>query len=88
MSRGGICTLYRSLARQLADLGASVTMITQEPPHPLQAKDVTVVSLPRTEDLVQHREAVADAVKAVRGLRRRRLVTLAVGARRWWYQVR
>ncbi|WP_435204912.1 hypothetical protein [Micromonospora sp. bgisy143] len=61
VSRGGICTLYRALARQLANLGASVTMITQESPHPLQAQDVTVVSLPRTEDLAQHREAVADA---------------------------
>ncbi|WP_431728487.1 glycosyltransferase family 4 protein [Verrucosispora sp. TAA-831] len=66
VSRGGICTLYRSLARHLANLGASVTMITQESPHPLQGRDVTVVSLPRTEDLVQHREAVADALDAVR----------------------
>lgn len=56
LTRGGICTVYKSVARQLAARGAAVTLITQHSPHPLQISGVTTVSLPRTENLTQHRE--------------------------------
>lgn len=39
-----------------------MTLITQHSPHPLQISGVTTVSLPRTENLTQHREGVARAL--------------------------
>lgn len=65
VTRGGICTVYRSLAAHLTDQGASVTLVTQESPHPVRMPGVTVVSLPRTENLNVHRSAVAEALHDV-----------------------
>jgi D-inositol-3-phosphate glycosyltransferase len=61
-TRGGICTVYKALARQLAARGASVTLITQHSPRPVRISGVTTVSLPRTENLTEHRNAVALAI--------------------------
>lgn len=65
VTRGGICTVYRSLAAHLTEQGASVTLVTQESPHPVRMPGVTVVSLPRTENVKVHRGAVADALHDV-----------------------
>lgn len=65
VTRGGICTVYRNLADRLADRGHTITLITQDSPAPLPAQPrpgISVLSLPRTEDLDAHRAAVADAV--------------------------
>jgi D-inositol-3-phosphate glycosyltransferase len=60
ITRGGICTLYRALADQLAATGHHVTLITQTSPHPVQPTGrIDVVTVPRTEDLPAHRAAVA-----------------------------
>jgi D-inositol-3-phosphate glycosyltransferase len=61
-TRGGICTVYKALARQLAARGASVTLITQHSPRPVRISGVTTVSLPRTENRTEHRNAVALAI--------------------------
>jgi D-inositol-3-phosphate glycosyltransferase len=65
VTRGGICTLYRSLAAELARLGHCVALLGQETPHPVTAPGVQVVTLPRTEDLDAHRRAVAAAVDRI-----------------------
>ncbi|MGW0249291.1 glycosyltransferase family 4 protein [Nocardia goodfellowii] len=60
ITRGGICTLYRTLATHLAARGHHLTLITQESPHPLAAETgVSIETLPRTDDLAQHRRSVA-----------------------------
>jgi D-inositol-3-phosphate glycosyltransferase len=65
ITRGGICTLYRSLATELTRLGHHVTMLGQATPHPVTAPGVRMVTLPRTEDLDTHRRAVAAAVDRI-----------------------
>jgi nucleoside-diphosphate-sugar epimerase len=55
VTRGGICTLYRALVPRLRAAGHDVILITQDSPHPLVLDGITVVSLPRTEDLEAHR---------------------------------
>ncbi|MGH8877705.1 MAG: glycosyltransferase family 4 protein [Stackebrandtia sp.] len=62
ITRGGICTVYRALARRLAAAGHHVTVLTQTTPHPLREWGVEVVELPRTDDLAAHRRAVTDAL--------------------------
>lgn len=59
VTRGGICTLYRSLAAQMTTRGVQVSVITQDTVHPIQLDGVTVHTLPRTDDLKVHRQAVA-----------------------------
>ncbi|MEV0395386.1 glycosyltransferase family 4 protein [Polymorphospora rubra] len=66
LTRGGICTLYRSLAAQMAARGHAVTLITQATPHPITLNGVEVATLPRTEDLPAHRAAVADLLDRLR----------------------
>lgn len=64
LTRGGICTVYRSLATQMAARGHKVTMITQTTPHPMTADPgIAVEVLPRTEDLQAHRVAVAKLLR-------------------------
>ncbi|GAA0476511.1 glycoside hydrolase [Actinoplanes capillaceus] len=65
ITRGGICTVYLALADELAGQGHEVVLITQDTPHPVQRTGVQVVTLPRTEDMVAHRAAVAAAVDLV-----------------------
>ncbi|MFX0573083.1 glycosyltransferase family 4 protein [Nocardia nepalensis] len=64
ITRGGICTVYRSLATQMAARGHRVTMITQQTPHPVSADPgVGIETLPRTEDLRAHRASVAKLLR-------------------------
>lgn len=65
VARGGICTLYLALAEELVRAGHEVVLVTQETPHPVVRTGVTVVTLPRTDDLTAHRAAVAAAVMRV-----------------------
>lgn len=65
VTRGGICTVYRCLADELVQRGHRVTLVTQSTPHPLGRAGVDVVVLPRTEDLGEHRRAVADALDQI-----------------------
>ncbi len=62
VTRGGICTVYRSLADELTDRGHRVTLLTQATPHPVRQDGIDVVELPRTDDTDDHRRAVADAL--------------------------
>ncbi|MDA8369528.1 MAG: glycosyltransferase family 4 protein [Nocardiopsaceae bacterium] len=66
VTRGGICTLYRALAPRLRDAGHDLTLITQHTPHPLAPQGISVVSLPRTEDLDAHRAAVDSVLAQLR----------------------
>jgi D-inositol-3-phosphate glycosyltransferase len=63
--RGGICTLYLALAEELVKAGLDVILITQTTPHPVQRKGMTVVTLPRTDDLAAHRAAVVEALDQI-----------------------
>ena len=54
-----------SLAAHLTEQGASVTLITQDSPYPVRMPGVTLVSVPRTESLKAHRDAVAKALHDV-----------------------
>lgn len=65
-TRGGICTVYHALAKQLVSHGVTVTLITQQTPHPIRVTGVTGVTLPRTDKLVDHRQAVAEVLDHVR----------------------
>ncbi|MFI5492361.1 glycosyltransferase family 4 protein [Actinoplanes sp. NPDC051859] len=62
ITRGGICTLYRDLAEHLVQAGNEVVLLTQDTPHPVSGPGLTVVTLPRTEDMSVHRAAVARAI--------------------------
>ena len=66
IGRGGICTLYRALAPRVRDAGHQVTLITQQTPHPWTPPDIRVVTLPRTEDMTAHRQAVTEALATLR----------------------
>ena len=57
-TRGGIGTLYRALAPRLSAAGHEITLITQRTPDPLALKGIRVITLPRTDDLDSHRQAV------------------------------
>ena len=59
VTRGGVCTVYRALARQLLDRGHRVTMITQETESPVRLPGAVIKLLPRTEDLPRHRQMVS-----------------------------
>lgn len=65
ITRGGICAIYRALAQRLAAAGHNVTMLTQTSPHPLRMPGVTVVELPRTDDMASHRRAVTEALLTI-----------------------
>ncbi|MGY2126403.1 hypothetical protein ACW9HJ_33605 [Nocardia gipuzkoensis] len=60
-TRGGICAIYRSLAARMAARGHTVTLITQQSPHPVTVDGARVVILPRTENMTAHRASVAAA---------------------------
>ncbi|MGX6601695.1 glycosyltransferase family 4 protein [Micromonosporaceae bacterium Da 78-11] len=66
LTRGGICTLYRSLAAQLTARGMRVSLITQDTAHPVHLDGVTVHTLPRTDDLIAHRRGVAAALDQIK----------------------
>lgn len=66
ITRGGIGTLYRELATRLRQHGHAVTLLTQQSPNPLRLPGVTVLTLPRTDDLDIHRRHVANALTAMR----------------------
>lgn len=65
-TRGGIGTLYRALAPRLHAAGHEITLITQHTPDPLALKGIRVFTLPRTDDLDSHRQAVEATLTAVR----------------------
>lgn len=62
LTRGGICTLYRSLAARLTAQGLTVTLITQETHHPVRLEGVSVLALPRTDLRAAHRQAVTEVL--------------------------
>lgn len=64
-TRGGIGTLYRALAPRLHAAGHEVTLITQHTPDPLSLKGIQVFTLPRTDDLESHRQAVEATLTAI-----------------------
>lgn len=66
VTRGGICTLYRSLAPRLRDAGHDVTLLTLDTPHPVDIPGVTVHTLPRTDSLDAHRRAADQALAGLR----------------------
>lgn len=66
VTRGGIGTLFRELAARLRHNGHAVTLLTQQCANPLRLPGVTVLTLPRTDDLDTHRRHVADALTALR----------------------
>ncbi|WP_117198603.1 glycosyltransferase family 4 protein [Nocardiopsis sp. TNDT3] len=66
LTRGGICTVYRNVAAQLVKQGHQIVFVTQQTPTPLTPmKDVSVVVLPRTNDLPAHRRAVDEALNRI-----------------------
>jgi len=65
ITRGGICTLYLALADELVRCGHEVVLVTQDTPHPVARDGVTVVTLPRTDNLSAHRAAVAAAIDRI-----------------------
>ncbi|MDQ1292331.1 MAG: glycosyltransferase family 4 protein [Actinomycetota bacterium] len=62
ITRGGICTLYLALAEHLTRAGHEVILVTQATEHPVVRDQITVVTLPRTDDLAAHRTAVAATI--------------------------
>ena len=66
ITRGGICTLYRALAKRLAAQGHEVTVITPATPHPVRTPDAKLIILRRTDDLSAHRRAVTAALTGIR----------------------
>lgn len=77
ITRGGICTLYRALAAELAHRGHHVTVVIQASSHPVIERPRTpaggsmhVVTLPCTgdnpEDLAVHERRVAAALDDIR----------------------
>ncbi len=65
LTRGGICTVYRSLAAQMASRRHAVTMVTQATHRPVVIDGVNIAALPRTGDLTGHRAAVADLLTTI-----------------------
>jgi hypothetical protein len=65
VTRGGIGTLYRALVPRLRAAGHEVTLITQHSPRPLELEGIRVITLPRTEDMERHRQAVTTALAAL-----------------------
>ncbi|HUY46868.1 MAG TPA: glycosyltransferase, partial [Streptosporangiaceae bacterium] len=66
ITRGGICTLYRALAKRLDARGHEVTVITQDTPDPVRAPDAKLIVLRRTDDMTAHRRAVTAALTRIR----------------------
>ncbi len=66
ITRGGICTVYRSLAAQMVRRGLRVSLITQDTRHPIGAAGMAVHCLPRTDDLAMHRKAVRQILDRIR----------------------
>jgi D-inositol-3-phosphate glycosyltransferase len=65
VTRGGIGTLYRALAPRLRAAGCEVTLITQHSPRPLELQGTRVITLPRTEDMERHRQAVTETLASL-----------------------
>lgn len=65
VTRGGIGTLYRALAPRLRAAGCEVTLITQHSPRPLALPGIRVITLPRTDDMERHRQAVAETLASL-----------------------
>jgi D-inositol-3-phosphate glycosyltransferase len=65
VTRGGIGTVYAELGARLRDAGHHVTLVTQESPQPLSLPGTTTLTLPRTENLDAHRNAVAEILTAL-----------------------
>jgi glycosyltransferase involved in cell wall biosynthesis len=65
VTRGGIGTLYRALAPRLRAAGCEVTLITQHSPGPLALQGTRVITLPRTDDMESHRQAVAETLASL-----------------------
>ncbi|MGO9082634.1 MAG: glycosyltransferase [Streptosporangiaceae bacterium] len=63
---GGICTLYRALAKRLDARGHEVTVITQGTPDPVRAPDAKLIVWRRTDDMSAHRRAVTTALIRIR----------------------
>jgi D-inositol-3-phosphate glycosyltransferase len=57
--------MLRTLAPRLRDAGHQVDLITQHTPHPLAPKGIQVLTLPRTDDLDRHRQAVQATLVAL-----------------------
>jgi len=67
IARGGVCTLYLDLADALVRAGHRVALITQDTPHPIHAAPgLDVHTLPRTDDLTAHRQAVTTLLAGLR----------------------
>src|ERR1017187_5848368 len=66
ITRGGICTLYRALAKRLDGRGHEVTVITQDTPDPVRAPDAKLIVLRRTDDMTAYRRAVTAALIRIR----------------------
>jgi len=66
ITRGGICTLYRALAKRLDARGHEVTVITQDTPDPVRNPDAKLIVLRRTDDMTAHRRAVTAALTRIR----------------------
>lgn len=62
-TRGGIGTVYRTLAERYVSAGHQVIFITQNALQPLQLPGTTTIVLPRTENLVHHRLSVSNALE-------------------------
>ena len=65
VTRGGIGTLYRALAPRLRAAGCEVTLITQHSPRPLELPGTRVITLPRTDDMERHRQAVTETLASL-----------------------
>jgi glycosyltransferase involved in cell wall biosynthesis len=65
VTRGGIGTLYRALAPRLRAAGCEVTLITQHSPRPLELQGTRVITLPRTDDMERHRQAVTETLASL-----------------------
>ncbi len=66
ITRGGIGTLYLALAEELTRRGHDIVLVTQDTPDPVTPAGVQVVTVPRTDDLVAHRNEVAAALDRIR----------------------
>jgi D-inositol-3-phosphate glycosyltransferase len=65
VTHGGICTLYRALAKRMDARGHEVTVITQDTPDPVRTPDAKLIVLRRTDDMTAHRRAVTAALTRI-----------------------
>lgn len=66
ITRGGICTVYRSLAPRLRAAGHDVTLLTQHTTLPVTIDGVKVMTLPRRDNMPLHQRAVTDALARIK----------------------